>query len=375
MKKIFSGLVLAFTILVSATHAQNLANDTSTLPSETRHHFQVDLPEQISFKVALVALDDWNDNDFFNVVNNNIRKHIQYFEDSINNNATLQNLLYIERKPGAGFEKLNFRQLSPVQSEIVFKDGRYYNLKNSMDSLHYTYFVANPRAARGAEDSLHQNLITITAKSLPYLNTLSNIQVRKVQQLLDSMVNAAKLKYRNYRSPMYNSNSSWSIAATGAQTSSFKAQQPFMSIINNFKLGVGYGAIVFNNSISPTMELSLGYLLKRSKDNALFVGFNYSFFSEINLRDRNNLVGYLPFHLEVGTIRNNVGLMQRKTSLGYGVMIKTTRQSGTPATYYLPSMQLNFALSNTISSSLIMASQLKKDAEHYVLGVSLKYNL
>lgn len=373
MKKIFSGLLLAFTLFVSATHAQNLASDTSILPPQARHHFQVDLPDQICFKVALVALDDWNDNDFFNVVTNSIRKHIQYFEDSINNNPTLQNLLYIEQKPGAGFEKLNFRQLSPLQSEIVFKEGNYYNLKNSMDSLYYTYFVANPRAGRGAEDSLHQNLLTITAKSLSDLNTLSNAQVRKVQQQLDSMVQAAKLKVANYRNPLYSSNSSWSLAAAGVQTSGFSSTKPFAQVLNNFKLGVGFGAIVFNNTVSPNLELSLGYMLKRNANTVPFIGFNYSLFTEIDLRDRNHLVTYLPLNFEFGTIRNNIGLMQRKTSIAYGVMIKNIRETG--AKHYLLNMQLNFALSNTISSSLIMATQLKKDPDHYAIGVSLKYNL
>lgn len=375
MKKIFSGLLLAFTLLVSTAHAQNSASDTNISFPVTRHHFQVDLPEQISFKVALLALDDWNDNDFSDVVTNRIRKHIQYFEDSINKNATLQNLLYIESKPDAGFEKLNFRQLIPVQSEIVFKEGNYYNLKSSMDSLYYTYFVATPRAARGAEDSLHQSLITITAKSLTDLNSLSNAEVRKVQQQLDSMVQAAKFKVANYHNPLYSSNSRWSLAASGAQTSGFSSTKPFAQVLNNFTLGVGFGAVVFNNSISPTLELNMGYVLKRSKQNATFIGLNYSLFSEIDLRNRDNTIGYLPLNIEFGTISNNVGLMQRKTSIGYGVMIKTTRQSGSSKTYYLPNMQLNFALSNTLSSSLIMATQLKKDPDHYVFGVSLKYNL
>ncbi|GEM_PF-2055164 len=373
MKKIFSGLLLACTLLLSTAHAQNSASDTNISFPVTRHHFQVDLPGQISFKVALVALDDWNDNDFFNVVANRIRKHIQYFEDSINKNATLQNLLYIEQKPGAGFEKLNFRQLIPVQSEIVFKEGNYYNLKNSMDSLYYTYFVANPRAAKGVADSLHQNMITVTAKSLTDLNTLSNAQVRKVQQQLDSMVQAAKLKVANYHNPLYSSNSRWSLAATGVQTSGFSSTKPFVQVLNNFKLGVGFGVIVFNNTVSPNLELSLGYMLKRNANTVPFIGFNYSLFTEIDLRDRNNLVTYLPLNLEFGTIRNNIGLMQRKTSIAYGIMIKNVRETGTQ--HYLLNMQLNFALSNTISSSLIMATQLKKDPDHYVLGVSLKYNL
>ncbi len=373
MKKFFSSLLLVFTIAVSTTHAQNSERDTSKNMPNARHHFEVNLPEQISFKVALVTLDDWNDNDFLNTINNQVKKHIDYFTDSIRNHSTLQNLLYIERKPAAGFEKLTFRQLSPVQSEIVFKEGRYYNLKNKMDSLYYTYFTVNPSATRRAEDSLHQNQITITAKSLPDINTLSNTQLRKVQQQLDSMVQAAKLKVSRYQNPLYSSSSNWSLSATGAQRSTYKGTKPFMQVMNNFKLGVGFGAIVFNNSISPNLELSLGYMLKRNANTVPFIGFNYSLFTEIDLRDRSNMISYLPLNFEFGTIRNNIGLMQRKTSIAYGVMIKNERESGIK--HYLLNMQLNFALSNTLSSSLIMASQLKKDPEHYVFGVSLKYNL
>lgn len=374
MKKLLLSLLPVLFINLQKVSAQQYITDTATSIQEARHHFTVNLPDQISFKVSLMALDDWDANKFSKIITK-INKHINYFADSIQKNSTLQNVLYVEESTHADFEKLNFRQIPPITTEMVFKDGNYYNLKNSLDSLFYTSTVPNKQVAKGVSDSLHQNLITITAKSLSDLNTLEIAQIRKAGQQLDSMVNAAKLKYRNYRNPLYSSNSSWSLSSTGAATSSFKAQQPFMGIINNFKLGVGFGAIVFNNSISPTMELNLGYVLKRSQQNATFIGLNYSLFSEIDLRERNNLVGYLPINLEFGTISNNVGLMQRKTSIGYGVMIKTTQQSGIPVRHYLPNMQLNFGISNTLSASLILATQFKKNPEHYVLGVSLKYNL
>lgn len=374
MKKLLLSLVPLLFISLKNASAQHKITDTAASAREARHHFTVSLPQQISFKVSLTALDDWNLNDFSNIIAQ-LNQHVRYFADSIQNNSTLQNLLYIEKSAHANFEKLIFRQVQPLKTELVFKDGNYYNLKNSLDSLFYTSYSSGEPENNSAGDSLRQSQVAITAKSLPDINTLSTEQIRKVGLQLDSMVNAAKLNYRNYRSPLYSSNAAWSLSSTGAATSSFKAQQPFMSIVNNFKLGVGFGAIVFNNSISPTMELSLGYVLKRSQQNATFIGLNYSLFTEIDLRNRNNLVSYLPFNLEVGTISNNVGLMQRKTSIGYGVMLKTTQQDGIPATHYLANMQLNFGISNTISSSLIMATQFKKNPEHYVLGVSLKYNL
>jgi len=373
MKKIFSTLLMTLLFGAQQVQAQQQLTDSTENMPNARHHFEVNLPEQISFKVALVALDDWSDNDFLNIFNNQVKKHIDYFTDSIHSNPTLQNLLYIERKPAAGFEKMNFRQLSPKQSEIVFKEGSYYHLKNSIDSLCYTYYVVNAHAAKGANDSLHQNQITISAKSLPDINTLSSTQIFRVHQQLDSMVQAAKLKVNRYRNPLYSSNSSWSLSAKGTQTSSYNGKKPFTQVMNNFKLGVGFGAIVFNNTISPNLELSLGYMFKRNAGTVPFIGFNYSLFTEIDLRDRSNMISYLPLNFEFGTIRNNVGLMQRKTSIAYGVLIKNERESGSK--HYLFNMQLNFALSNTVSSSLILASQLKKDPEHYVFGVSLKYNL
>lgn len=374
MKKILAGLLLTFTTAASTTQAQSLASDTSILAPQARHHFQVDLPEQVSFKVSLIALDDWNDADFFNTVSHPIKKHIDYYTDSINNHSTFQNLLYIEKKQAGGFEKLAFRQVRPEQSEVVFKDDNYYNLKNSMDSLFYTYYTGNPQAGKRAKDDLHQNQITITAKSLTAISNLSMAQVREVQQRLDSMVQAAKLKVPNYHNSLYSSNSRWSLSENGAQHATYEGIKPFKQVLNNFKLGVGFGAIVFNNTISPTMEVSLGYMLRKRTTNTVpFIGFNYSLFTEIDLRDRNNLVSYLPLNLEFGTMRNNIGLLQRKTSVAYGVMIKGVRETG--EVYYLPNLQLNFALSNTISSCLTIASQLKKNAEHYVFGVSLKYNL
>lgn len=375
MKKIFSAFSLLLLIGAQQIKAQGRITDTAESIQETRHHFQVNLPEQVSFKVSLIALDDWNDADFFNTVSHPIKKHIDYYTDSINNNSTLQNLLYIEKKQAGGFDKLVFRQVRPEQSEVVFKDGNYYNLKNSMDSLFYTYYAGNPQAGKRAKDALHQNQITITAKSLTAISNLSMAQVREVQQQLDSMVQATKHKVNNYRNPLYSSNSTWTLAPSGQQTSDFSVTKPFMGIVNKLTMGVGFGVIVFNNAISPTLELSLGYILKRSQQNALFVGVNYSLFTEIDFRNNNNLIGYLPLTLEFGTIRNHTGTMQRKTSIGYGVMIKSIRYDNSTTNLYLPGMQLNFGISNTISSSLMIATQLKRDAEHYVIGVSLKYNL
>lgn len=375
MKRTLSALLLVFLSGLQDTYAQSPSTDTVASSGEAKHHFAVKLPGQVSFNLSLISLDDWDANDFFYTISNPVKKHIQYFEDSMNRQPAFQNILNIEKKPNADFEQLNFRQVAPAASEMVFKDGTYYQLKNSMDSLWYTSYVPKSQARQGTTGSAQQKQLIITAKSLADIGTLTMAQVQNVRQQLDSMIQAARLKAKRYNNNLYSSKSSWSLSETGQQVSTFSDQKPFMKIVNNFKLGVGYGAIVFNNSISPTMELNLGYILKRSGQHATFIGLNYSLFSEIDLRNRNNLVGYLPLNLEVGTIRNNVGLMQRKTSIGYGVMLKTTKESGYSTTRYLFNMQLNFAFSNTLSSSLMIASQFKRDPEHYVLGVSFKYNL
>ncbi|RYD96950.1 MAG: hypothetical protein EOP54_12305 [Sphingobacteriales bacterium] len=375
MKKNLAALLILFIVGVHPIKAQSPSTDTVTSTLEAKHHFLVNLPGQISFKVSLIALDDWDGNNFSAIVTKQVKKHVGYFEDSMNSNPTLQNILYVEKSTTADFEKLNFRQVSPATTDIVFKDGSYYNLKNSMDSLFYTSYIANQQAKQGAADSLHQRLMTITAKSLSDLGSLSITQIQKVRQQMDSMVQAAKLKANRYNPNLYSSNSRWSLSPAGTQTTSFTDQKPFRKVVNNFKLGVSYGAIVFNNSIAPLMELNLGYILKRSGQHATFVGLNYSLFTELDLKNRDNNIGYFPLTLEVGTIRNHIGLMQRKTSIGYGMLLKTTQESGVVTNHYLFNMQLNFSFSNTLSSSFIIASQFKKDPEHYVLGVSLKYNL
>mgnify|MGYP001042658762 CR=1 FL=1 len=374
MRQTLSTLLLVFLSGLQYTHTQGPATDTLSGKESAKHHFYVKLPGQISFNLSLNSLEDWDANDFFYTISNPVKKHIQYFEDSMNRQPAFQNILDIEKKPNADYEQLNFRQVAPAASEMVFKDGTYYQLKNSIDSLWYTSYVSGPQTRQGTAAPEEKQLL-ITAKSLADIGTLTMAQVQNVRQQMDSMVQAARLKANRHNSKLYSSKSGWSLSETGEQASTFSDQKPFMKIVNNFKLGVSYGAIVFNNSISPTMELNLGYILKRSRQHATFIGLNYSLFSEIDLRNRNNLVGYLPLNLEVGTIRNNAGLMQRKTSIGYGMMLKTTKESGYSTTHYLFNMQLNFAFSNTLSSSLMIASQFRRDPEHYVLGVSFKYNL
>lgn len=376
MKKIIELFAVASTFIAFNATAQNSEIDSMLFSEHTmiyKHSFDVKLPDEVGLRVELFNLDDWQKSEVLNDLKGLAGRHIEHKRSVIESDGTKAHTLILQHYSTKDYQKINFRTRPQEQATEIFRDDEYFSLKSEKDSL-LLYEVLADSIMFGADDVKLPRVVkyTFTSRSLLDLDQLPATILARTRQQLDSLVAEGKAKVRRHSANWYSTSASLNLSDATASESKLNYTRGFRTFTNDIRLGVGFGATLFGNAFSPSMDMSLGYVTQKRSRSAIFVGLTYSVFGKLwEGRNTEQVVGYIPMFLEFGSVRNKVGLMQGKTSVGYGVVFKSVGEQ----MYYLPGLQLNFAISNTISTSLIMASEWRKNAEHRIWAVGLKYNL
>ncbi len=323
-------------------------------------------------KIDLLSLDDWQKSNLFKDFNNQALQHINHYKEAVQAAETNTFSMTIRNHTANAFQKIFFNSKEPKQKEVVFKNNEYFNLKTEKDSFEFSEILTDS-ITYGIDEIKMPKAIryTFTAKSILDLSALNDVILSKAQQQVDSIVSEAKTKVRKPTANWYSTRSTLNMQTTDSIKSKLSYDRGFKNFTKNLNVGTGFGVTVFGNNISPNVEISLGYVLNKKANTAKFIGLNWSTFANWKKDINQNYTNYIPLFFEFGRFRNKTGYMQGKTSAGYGVVFKNIGNK----TYYLPGILLNFAISNTISTNLIVASEWKKNAEHHIWAVALKYNL
>lgn len=375
MKKIIELFAVAITFIAFSATAQNSEIDSMLFSESTmiyKHSFDIKLPDEVDLRVELLNLDDWQKSEVLNDLKGLAGRHIEHKRSVIESDGTKAHTLILQHYSTKDYQKINFRTRPQEQATEIFRDDEYFSLKSEKDSL-LLYEILADSIMFGADDVKLPHVVkyTFTSRSLLDLGQLPATVLARTRQQLDSLVVEGKAKVRRHSANWYSTSASLNLSDAAASESKLKYSRGFRTFTSDIRLGVGFGATLFSNAFSPSLEMSLGYITQKRSRSATFVGLTYSTFGKFWQDDNSEKIGYIPVFLEFGSVRNKVGLMQSKTSVGYGVVFKSIGEQ----MYYLPGLQLNFAISNTISTSLIMASEWRKNAEHHIWAVGLKYNL
>src|SRR5690606_6711916 len=111
---------------------------------------------------------------------------------------------------------------------------------------------------------------------------------------------------------------------------------------------------VFNSNLSPSLDLTLGYKIAHYDDSYGFLGFNmlqFYAFDKSDLFRSTNVFSTL--NLEFGLAKRKAGLMQGKSSFGFGAL----QQQGNlgmlnnKKAHWMGNGNLSYALSNTVGTS------------------------
>lgn len=374
MKKITGIFISLLALMSNFSFAQ--INIDSLLFSEStkiyKHKFNIDLPNNIKLEIELLNLNDWQKSKLLKDFKNQAGQHINHYKSEMELAETNVFSLSVRNHTSSDYQKIVFNSRKPLQAEVVFKDNEYFNLKTEKDSFQFSEIFADS-VIWGIDDIKIPEIIrySFTAKSLLDIEAIHPSTFLRAQKQMDSLVTAAQSKVRNPKANWYTTKAYLDLKKSDVTNSKLNYNRGFKQFTNNIRFGVNYGVGVFGSNIAPTLEVSIG-LVSNVRNNSIgYVGINYGVFSNFIYNSDGYATAYVPIFLDFGTVRNSTGFIQGKSSVGLGLVTKAFEGR----TYYMPGVQLNFAISNTISTSFIMASEWRKNAEHHIWAISLKYNL
>jgi hypothetical protein len=382
MKKL-AIIVVAMLCLQQSSKAQGVMGDPDLLsidipsdhsglysitPDQYNHHFEYELPNDGILKIDFLRLGDWGDKNILGQVTDLAASQAAALKDSFKSDYS-EKLLEMNIPIDNKVISINYSEDLKNKNQLAYKDGNYYQLKTSFDTIR---IVKNMTIKKKPllDSGLVQIQYTFILKDLNDIMALkSNPEIiQKIGNTTDSVVHVYRKRW-NYRDASYRvlklnmdaNNDSLFVSSNNKQ-------------LYNGRLGlfVSFGAIVYNNALSPYTESTFAYLIPTRGKMQGFVGFNFTAFGLITAGSTLKTTSgfYRSYNAEIGVCKKSAGLMPQKTSIILGIMdIKDEKK--------LFNLGLNFGLNRYASVGVNFAGNFKKEDKggRYVYGVNLKFNL
>ncbi|KAA5534494.1 hypothetical protein F0919_07685 [Taibaiella lutea] len=383
MQKV-SLLLIAFLCLFSATHAQGLFGDPDLMsmdmpdpnknlynisPDQYNHHFEYQLPNDGILKIDFLRLSDWGDKNMLSQITDIAATQVQQLKDSFRSDYS-EKLLEINIPINNKVLSLNYKEDEKNKNQLAYKDGSYYQLKTGFDTIRIVKNVSI-KTKPIIDSGLVQIQYTFILKDINDIAQLKSdpALMERLGNITDSVINEKRKSWN--RQDATSHNLTFAVDANnGDSLAILRGNRPAYG--GHFGLFLGFGAIVYNNSISPYVETTFAYLIPTRGKMQGFAGVNFSGFGmRSSTSTLKTTVGfYRSYNAEIGVCKKSMGLMPQKTSLLIGIMdIKDEKP--------LFNLGFNFGINRFASVGFNLAGNFKKEDKggRYVYGVNFKFNL
>jgi hypothetical protein len=386
MKKL-SSLLFVLMVCLSYSKAQGLFTDPEirsgfdVAPNpqlfhlnaeQYNHHFQYKLPDDGILKVDFLRLGDWGTDNKLTEIAAIAASQVALLKDSFKHNYTSK-LLEINIPINKEVLSVNYSEDDNGKNQLAYKNGNYYQLKTGFDTIRIVKNISVK-----TKPLIDSGLVQIQYTFI--LKDINNIQLLKEQpailekagQVTDAAIAAKRKEWSRQDAPFHrlsiyvDANNNDSIMVDKNHGSSM----PYLA--SHLGVYMGFGAIVYNNAISPYGDFSIAYKIATRGKLQGYVGFNFTGFgyltSTLTARSYNGAV-YTTYNAEIGLCQKGYGFMSQRSSLVLGVMHIEGEKD-------LFNLGFNFGINRYLSVGFSEATNFKKaDANRSVYGVHLSFNL
>lgn len=338
-------------------------------PGQQNHHFVYSLPNDGTLLIDFLRLSDWGSENKLSAIAATAAGQVAHFRDSFRS-ATSAKTISINIPIDEQVLSVNYSEDLQDQNQMAYKNGTYYRLKTSFDTLRIVKNVA-VRTKPHSDSGLIQVQYTFILKNLDDIRDLVKDPdlLPRLGSITDSVIARKRKTWRKQD-------------GTGHNVTLFvdANKNDSMSVRNNINgdgfqrigLSVSLGAITYNSAISPYGEIGIAYLFPGISKTQPFIGFNMGAFGLVSTNGKTLSTtkgGYATYSLEMGICRKGMSFMSGKTSILLGIMTVHDEKS-------LFNMGINVAVSRLASIGLNLGANFKKaeNGGRYVYGINFKFN-
>lgn len=338
------------------------------------NHFDFRLPNDGKLLVDFLRLSDWGEKNQLKEITDIAATQARFLKDSFSS-AYSTKLLEINVPIDGAIIAFNYGEDLGGKKQMAFKEGNYYQLKTSFDTIRV---VKNVRIREKplVDSGLVQVQYTFILKDLSDIIALSedpNV-MNRIGDMADQAIYKQRKRWPRQDASHHTLMLTYDPAAKEPLATSNDDGAAMSFIGKRIRIYLGVGAVVYTgNAISPFFDESLVYMLPSRSKMQRFVGLNANGFGFLSSTAKNaEKKGYVSYNLEYGLCnRKTYGFLQQKTSVALGVMLATYNDTS-KAMFH---MAFNFGFNSFLSSGFGLATDFKKESKNGVIYINFKFNI
>lgn len=375
-----SCIAILFLLLPFISHAQSLLETRmdnpitpnnslfSIGPDQYNHHFEYTLPNEGKLYIDFLRLSDWGNENQLARIATIATTQEKNLSDSFKYAATTKTLELNVPIDGRAIA-INFDESPAARNQLAYINGNYTSLKTGMDTIRVIRNIGI-RSKPLLDSGLVQIQYTFVLKDISDIAALAADPafLNNIGNQTDSIINIQKKKWHRQDAAFHKINLA---TITDSSVVAIAKDKNGLSPSSTKRLGLSlsFGAIVYDNVISPYADVTYAYLLPTRGKMRGFIGVNIAGWGYLSQRGFDSKNAFHSINAEFGFCNKDNWVLQQKTSMLIGLAIIRKENP-------IPSIGFNFGVNAFTSFGFSAASNFKHgDQQLSLVTVQFKFNL
>jgi len=337
-------------------------------PHQYNYRFNITLPNDGLLRVDFLRLSDWKEKNQFLHIATMAALHVNRLKDSFNAGHSAKKIalnIPVDEK----VVSVSYKEYDQDPRKLAWKDGEYYDLKTGFDTIVVIRNIG-VREKPLIDSGLIQVKYTFILKSLEDVNTLVNDPsvLEGAGNKIDSTIIAISKTWRRKDADFHTIHINYH-PGDKKEIKTYVEAGPVDALFNRMGMNIGFGGIMYHNTVSPYFDLAYAYLVPGNNKVQGFIGINLISFLRYN-SDMTYNRSYASVNVEFGICKAGSNFIHKKTSLFAGIMY--TDFKGQKPMF---SFGVNYGVTSYLSAGMIVGTNFKEDKNNNLIGINFKFNL
>lgn len=369
---------LAILLIASSSSLLFAQSENPDFKMETqnqKYDIVAKLPNDGTLIIHFKKITDWNGKEELNRITKIGIQQYQNLQDSFKTDLS-QKVLSIKLPVNENLMAIQYTEKNAASQNMVFKDGTYFVLKSSYDTLTILKDEGiNEKVPKYEDSADYKRLIqySFVLKDLHNITDLDiNSSIDKIGSQIDSVVDKylKKWKYPNTVDK-----------SLTIQIDSNIIFQNYSSFFKHITADYGFGIELFNSKLATTINLGYAYVWNKNNLQSGYLGLNVKTYTFPKM-DYKNSSQFYSANIEFGTANTTTGSLNNKSAIGLGYFFGNFGYNNVDHLGNMFRMYLSYSITKHINFELDLMSNFKisekaiaEGKNSSVWGLSLNYSI
>lgn len=287
-----------------------------------------------------------------------------------------QKVLSIKLPVNENLMAIQYAEKNAVAQNMVYKDGAYFSLKSSYDTLTILKDEGiNEKVPKGEDSSDYKRQIQYSFV-LINLHNITDLDINSSIDKIGSQIDSVVAKYLEKWTYPNTIDKSLTI-----QIDSNSSVQNHSGFFKHLTPDFGFGLQLFNSKLATTTKLGYAYVWNNKKEQSGYLELNLKTYTFPKM-DYKESSHFYSVNVEFGSANNTPGFLNNNSALGIGYFFGNAGYNNIDHLTNMFRMFIRYPITNHISFELDIMSNFKisekavaEGKNSSVWGIGLSYSI